>query len=164
MMRLILPCSNTVGMEDNVLYSTVGSDDFPGRDSFTQKQMCRFCNSLARSLLLVLRVRAFAGWPGTWALFSWGEGPDADARKVKLITTAVGEPRTAETRDGRLGRRRVFLRDGALELICTDGSVLRVLELQPLNKNVMGAKAFINGLRGEEVTWVELEPLEVVAA
>ena len=39
------------------------------------------------------RVRAFAGWPGTWALFSWGEGADSQPRKTKLITTAVGEPR-----------------------------------------------------------------------
>ena len=113
------------------------------------------------------RVRAFAGWPGTWALFSWGAGADSEPRKIKLITTAVGEPRDATDAGGNeapASDRRVVLHDGALKLVCADGSVLRVLELQPLNKNVMGAKAFANGLRGEEITWVELEPAETMAA
>lgn len=113
------------------------------------------------------RVRAFAGWPGTWALFSWGEGADSEPRKIKLITTAVGEPRDgtdAGSNEAPAGDRRVVLHDGALELVCADGSVLRVLELQPLNKKAMGAKAFANGLRGEEITWVELEPVEAAAA
>lgn len=56
--------------------------------------------------------------------------------------------------------RHVVLRGNALELTCADGSVLKVLELQPLNKKAMSAKAFANGLRGEELSWVELEPLE----
>ena len=112
-------------------------------------------------------MRAFAGWPGTWALFPWGEGADSEPRKIKLITTAVGEPRDATdagSNEARAGDRRVVLHEGALELVCADGSVLRVLELQALHKNVMGAKAFANGLRGEEITWVELEPAEAIAA
>lgn len=111
------------------------------------------------------RVRAFAGWPGTWALFSWGEG--GEERKVKLITTAVGKPSAVgdvDEADKLVGGQQVVLRDDALELMCGDGSVIRVLELQPLNKKTMGAKAFANGLRGEEMTWVEMEPVEAVAA
>lgn len=78
----------------------------------------------------------------------------------------MGESRDATDSGNKapVGDRRVVLQDGALELVCADGSVLRVLELQPLNKNVMGAKAFANGLRGEEITWVELEPAEAIAA
>ena len=112
------------------------------------------------------RVRAFAGWPGTWALFCWGNrGDGAEDRKVKLITTAVGPPPAdGDTTEGPRGDRRVILKGDALELTCADGSILRVLELQPLNKNVMGAKAFVNGLRGEEIRWVEHKPVEAVAA
>lgn len=101
-------------------------------------------------------------------MFSWGkDGSEAsDPRKVKLITTAVGDA-SIEDASGVIpgggapaGKRKVVLRGNALELTCADGSVLKVLELQPLNKNVMSAKAFANGLRGEELSWVELEPLE----
>lgn len=119
------------------------------------------------ALVSNFRVRAFAGWPGTWALFSWGQGEGSDSRKVKLVTTAVGEPRAAEGENGVAdpdGKRKIVLRGGALELTCADGTVLRILELQPLNKNVMGAKAFANGLRGGEMAWVELDPVEVVAS
>lgn len=98
-------------------------------------------------------------------MFSWGkEGSEAsEPRKVKLITTAVGVASGA-TEGGEKQEaacaRQVVLRGNALELTCADGSVLKVLELQPLNKNVMSAKAFANGLRGEDLSWVELESLE----
>lgn len=109
-------------------------------------------------------MRAFAGWPGTWALFSWGKG---EQRKIKLITTAVGQPPAADGDTAGVSserERRVVLRGDALELTCTDGSILRVLELQPLNKNIMGAKAFANGVQGEEIKWVEHEHTEAVTA
>lgn len=101
-------------------------------------------------------------------MFSWGNegGADSEPRKVKLITTAVGDasigsPNGAtEAEKTPAGGRQVVLKGEALELTCVDGSVLRVLELQPLNKKVMSAKAFANGLRGEEISWVELEPLD----
>lgn len=100
-------------------------------------------------------------------MFSWGkEGTDSEARKVKLITTAVADPAAAgHDADGgtieepSVAERQVVMKGDALELTCSDGSVLRVLELQPLNKKVMSAKAFANGLRGDEMRWVELEPL-----
>lgn len=91
-------------------------------------------------------------------MFRWGEDEKAEARQVKLITTAVGD-----AEDSPRGQTVVF-RDDALELTCGDGSVLRVLELQPANKNVMGAKAFVNGLRGAPISWVELEPVPVEQA
>lgn len=106
-------------------------------------------------------------------MFSWGKdgGKVSEPRKVKLITTTIGDASIADangaTAEGKAParEREVVLRGNALELTCGDGSVLKVLELQPLNKNVMSAKAFANGLRGEELTWVELEPLaEVVPA
>lgn len=99
-------------------------------------------------------------------MFSWGkDGTDSEARKVKLITTAVADPTPGHDADGgtieetSIAERQVVMKGDALELTCSDGSVLRVLELQPLNKKVMSAKAFANGLRGDEMKWVELEPL-----
>lgn len=78
---------------------------------------------------------------------------------MKLVTTAVKDEGSEGAIGAPDGGRRVALRGDALELSCADGSVLKVLELQPLNKNVMSARAFANGLRGEEMRWVELEPL-----
>lgn len=96
-------------------------------------------------------------------MFSWGkEAADSEARKVKLITTAVADVAVDDDVDQAPSpsEQEVVLRGDALELTCADGSVLRVLELQPLNKNVMSAKAFANGLRGDPMRWVELEPLD----
>ena len=40
-----------------------------------------------------------------------------------------------------------------LSVVCGDGSVLGVLELQPSGKKVMDAKSFINGTRGRTLQW-----------
>lgn len=86
---------------------------------------------------------------------------------MKLITTEIGKPSEGgeEAQGGSAsGTRAVALRGDALEITCGDGSVLRVLEVQPTNKKVMSAKAFANGLRGMDLTWVELEPEEALTA
>ena len=36
-----------------------------------------------------------------------------------------------------------------LEVVCSDGSVISILELQPKHKKVMSVKAFANGFRGD---------------
>ena len=41
----------------------------------------------------------------------------------------------------------------ALRIVCKDGSVLDLLEVQPPGKKVMDSKAFANGLRGRAFTW-----------
>ncbi|KAG5178909.1 formyl transferase [Tribonema minus] len=105
---------------------------------------CDFAKEGARAIHN--KVRAFAGWPGTWVRLAWG----GRATKVKLVTTAVGEGA------GR-GGRGVVLAGGALEVTCRDGSVLRVLEVQPEGKRVMDARSFVNGARGAAVTWVDEE-------
>ncbi|CAM9574356.1 unnamed protein product, partial [Hapterophycus canaliculatus] len=112
----------------------------------------RCCFKTSSATAIHNKVRAFAGWPGTWAMFSWGkEATESEARKVKLVTTAVTDAALDddEERAPSPSEQQVVLRGDALELTCADGSVLRVLELQPLNKNVMSAKAFVNGLRGD---------------
>ena len=40
-----------------------------------------------------------------------------------------------------------------LSVICGDGSILGILELQPPGKKKMDAKSFINGLRGQILKW-----------
>ena len=114
------------------------------------------------------KVRAFAIWPGTWAYFTWGDSKlqtssssttaaDGDAAapkgtKLKLIRTEVGlsEPGVTEQQGST-----VSLRNGALEIRCRDGSMLRVLTVQPEGKKPMDAKSFVNGLRGSTLSWVD---------
>lgn len=85
---------------------------------------------------------------------------------MKIITTELGEPAP----EGEVMNKcpsldkEVILRGDALEVTCGDGSVLKILEVQPMNKKVMSAKSFANGLRGEPLTWVELESEEAVVA
>ncbi|CAM9187874.1 unnamed protein product [Choristocarpus tenellus] len=117
------------------------------------------CFKTSTALNIHNKVRAFAGWPGTWGMFSWGEGEEEETKKVKLITTMVGD----EKKQGGESMHReggdIHMCDGALELICGDGSVLRLTELQPPGKKVMDAKSFVNGLRGAQMRWLPLDPL-----
>eukprot|EP00752_Nemacystus_decipiens_P012677 g11230.t1 len=151
------------GVWDHTVRKTPQDDSAAVKAAKISVQEARCCFKTSSAGTIHNKVRAFAGWPGTWAMFSWGKGgsEDSEPRKVKLITTAVGD--ASEAREGGqtpASKRKVVLRGNALELTCADGSVLKVLELQPLNKNVMSAKAFANGLQGEELSWVELEPVE----
>ena len=45
-------------------------------------------------------------------------------------------------------------KDG-LHLVCGDGSVLELLQIQPVTRKAMDAKSFVNGLRGERLRWVK---------
>ena len=95
------------------------------------------------------RVRAFAGWPGTWCPLRIGDG---DAVRAKLGRTRVGDPSSAAA----AGTVRPLLRrPSAGGLACGDGSVLEVLELTLPGKEPVGPKAFWNGLNGRDVAWVE---------
>ncbi len=41
-----------------------------------------------------------------------------------------------------------------LQVVCGDGSILGIKELQPVNKKVMDSKSFLNGLRGNtDIVW-----------
>ena len=43
-----------------------------------------------------------------------------------------------------------------LSIVCGDGSILGILELQPPGKKIMDAKSYINGLRGQTLRWKSL--------
>lgn len=95
------------------------------------------------------KVRGFSMWPGTFVYLTIG---DDEPTKVKIARTRVTEGETkSPTNLIEIGSNK---KDG-LKLVCYDGTVLEVMELQPVTKKVMDAKSFVNGLRGREVKWVE---------
>lgn len=94
------------------------------------------------------RMRGFSMWPGTFLYLKIG---DDEPSKVKVAATRV-LPETAEpTSVLELGDRKG---DG-LRLVCGDGSILEILQLQPVTRKVMDAKSFMNGVQGKTVQWVK---------
>ncbi|PXF41648.1 Methionyl-tRNA formyltransferase [Gracilariopsis chorda] len=92
------------------------------------------------------KVRALAGWPGTWADFSVGESDNAEAIRLKIGKTTVLR---------REGGICFDIHDvshdaekNALVITCGDGSRLGLLTVQPPGKRLMDAGSFWNGLRG----------------
>lgn len=107
------------------------------------------------------KLRGFAIWPGVWSYFNIGEveGP----QRIKITNTVVIEE-TPNSRDidtlvsvGKYypteGDEKKKKAKDILEVVCGDGSVLGILELQPPGKKPMDAKSFLNGLRGQCVKW-----------
>ncbi len=106
------------------------------------------------------KVRAYAGWPGTWCRLRIG---DDEPVRAKLGMTRVGRggggmEGGGEGTDGG-GERRVSLTRGgdALRLVCGDGSVLEVLKLTMPGRKPVDAKSWWNGLNGREAVWVPSE-------
>jgi len=97
------------------------------------------------------RGRGFAGWPGIQSSFKVGAAEGLV--NIKLITTKIIE----KSPGSRENTSSIELKNDMLEIVCGDGSVLGVLELQPPNKKAMPVKAFWNGLRGESLTWCRPE-------
>ena len=88
------------------------------------------------------QVRAFEGWPGTRGAFRVG----ADGESVLLkVLRARAEPPAPED---AASPATVRLAAGALRVVCDDGSVLAVTELQPPGGRAMAAAAYAAGLRG----------------
>lgn len=96
------------------------------------------------------KVRAFAGWPGTWGDFVV---TDKTSGKEEAVRLKVIKSRVLRAEGGMcLGVHDVTLtKDGYLKIICDDGSVLGVASVQPPGKKVMSAVAFWNGLRGKSL-------------
>ena len=91
------------------------------------------------------RVRAFAGWPGTWVYLSIGGEPAVRA-KIGLTRAAADATPAPPT--------RAISRDGdALQFTCADGSVLEVLRITMPGRKPVDATAFWNGLNGREACW-----------
>ena len=97
------------------------------------------------------KVRAFFGWPGTWARFllRGGDGRGDEPVDLKVIRTRVGQdPFPVE---GEAAAAGVQLRKGkepALLVRCSGGTTLEVLQMQPPTKKPMDPRSYYNGLRG----------------
>eukprot|EP00908_Phaeocystis_cordata_P007645 Transcript_18299.p3 GENE.Transcript_18299~~Transcript_18299.p3 ORF type:complete len:407 (-),score=166.98 Transcript_18299:127-1251(-) len=122
-----------------------------------QKEEAELDLSAISALQAHNRVRAFAGWPGTWA---WLQAGDAAPVKAKLLKTRPA-PAEAARPDGR---EVVLSKDKkSLQLACADGSVLEVLELTLPGKKPVGAKAFWNGCKDKGARWStsgDMEPAD----
>ena len=92
------------------------------------------------------KVRAFAGWPGTWADFEILEKEQKVQLRIKIMATSVLRAESGMC----LGVHRVRFNNElkCLTITCDDGSVLSVHTVQPPGKQAMSALAFWNGLRG----------------
>jgi len=104
------------------------------------------------------RVRGFSMWPGTFCYLQIDD--EEEPTKVKIVETRVLDERMDATQIVEIGPSK---KDG-LRLVCGDGSVLEILQLQPVTRKVMDAKSFVNGLRGRTVRWVETPVSEEVSA
>eukprot|EP00898_Chlorokybus_atmophyticus_P005595 jgi/Chlat1/6036/Chrsp4S06329 len=96
------------------------------------------------------KVRAFAGWPGTRAHFAIEkEDGSQELIELKIVATRVADENESE--QCRSKGKEVTIMYEELQVVCGDGSVLQVLEVQPPAKKVQSARAFWNGLRGRKL-------------
>ena len=93
------------------------------------------------------RVRGFSMWPGTYLYLRIGEG---DPIKVKVVESRVLDEVIDATDVIEEGPKKS---DG-LRLVCYDGSVLELLQVQPATKKVMDHRSFANGLQGRSLRWL----------
>jgi methionyl-tRNA formyltransferase len=89
------------------------------------------------------KVRAFSGWPGTRLKLQLG----GEVSDVKILSTRVSPHSKAKTDN-------IIFNGEALELVCVDGSVLEILDLQAPGKRAVSARDFWNGLKSKDLRWV----------
>jgi methionyl-tRNA formyltransferase len=120
------------------------------------------------------KARGLALWPGLWSTFKIAtdtiEGGAIDwssleAQRVKIITTTVLD---ASANSAQAGDRTVSVvkqgKKDILRIVCKDGSVLGITELQPPGKKVMDVRSWVNGFRGSYAIKWEIPPLQEAAA
>lgn len=112
--------------------------------------------SVSNASVVHNKVRAFSVWPGTWSMFKLGSESSAPQR-VKIISTVVLEPKHS-VMDHDRDKLVNIVKSGKVDLlriVCGDGSVLGISEVQLEGKKVMSVKDLVNGLRGSKyIEWV----------
>lgn len=99
------------------------------------------------------KARGFAGWPGIWSTFVMcnSEGEKSEPQRIKIISTVLVGPTpdtpTQAVQVIKIGKKEV------LRVVCGDGSILGITEVQPPGKKVMATRDFVNGLRGASIEW-----------
>lgn len=95
------------------------------------------------------KVRGYDDWPGTYSTFTLvgreAEQGAPEPFRLKIITSVV----LPGGRQGELTKAvQLAKHDGkdVLRVVCSDGSALGLVEVQPVAKKIMGAKAYANGL------------------
>ena len=97
------------------------------------------------------KVRAFFGWPGTWARFllRGGDSGGGEPVDLKVIRTRVGQdPFPVEGEAAATGVQLQKGKEPALLVRCRGGTTLEVLQMQPPTKKPMDPRSYYNGLRG----------------
>ena len=100
------------------------------------------------------RLRGFSMWPGVFLYVQIGEREEVIKLKVTKSRVVVDSEPQEPTNIIRLGPNKG---DG-LYVVCGDGSVLELLEVQPATKRAFPAKDFQNGYPGEVIRWIQPEP------
>ena len=130
--------------EDAVAAAMIHSDE---GELCVWKESARTCHN---------KVRGFSMWPGTFMYVQVGDDENDEPVKVKVIESRVaGEPGSVS---GDELTNLVEIPPGkgkGLMVVCSDGSVLELVKVQPVTKKVMDAKSFVNGLQGKSLRWVE---------
>ena len=108
------------------------------------------------------KVRGFAGWPGTWAWFELVDEGEEGREEGELVRLKIVTTRVVEQEGGEGGREVGLVggKGGGLRVVCGDGSVLDLMEVQPPGKKVMDSKSYANGLRGRKLRWKPMLPKE----
>ena len=105
-------------------------------------------------------MRAFAGWPGTQAMFWLGSKEEGAGKLVEMRITKTrvvpSEPRTTDQQKHSsnpvTGYVDVSSSEGLI-VTCGNDTYLEVLELQPAGRGVMSAAAYKHGLKSRQI-WV----------
>mmetsp|Transcript_27408 Transcript_27408/g.58206 ORF Transcript_27408/g.58206 Transcript_27408/m.58206 type:complete len:431 (-) Transcript_27408:330-1622(-) len=131
---------DTAAVQDESLVAEASMIDSSEGQLWPTEMTARQCHN---------RVRGFSMWPGTFLYFQIGDD-ESEPVKVKVIESRVLEEVAEPTNIIEIGPKK---KDG-LRLVCSDGSVLEMLKVQPATRNVMDAKSFVNGLQGRNVRWL----------
>lgn len=95
------------------------------------------------------KVRAFAGWPGTWGDFILTDENGSEEIRLKILHTIIIRDEGGMC----LGIHDVVFNEehDCLAITCGDGSVIGARSVQLSGKKLTSARSFWNGLRGRSL-------------
>jgi methionyl-tRNA formyltransferase len=98
----------------------------------------------------VNRLRGFSMWPQTYMWFRVGDRPEP--LKVKILKARVVPGETAgPSKEVKLGPDK----KSGLYVVCVDGSIMELLQVQPATRKAFPARDFQNGYPGETIRWIK---------
>eukprot|EP01038_Epipyxis_sp_PR26KG_P005638 gene5638-7784_t len=111
------------------------------------------------------KCRGYSDWPGIYTYFKMNQS--LQPSRIKIITTIILDNNTEneiETYNQKVKYIKNYVYKGrkldVLQVTCSDGSLLGIIEIQPESKKAMDIRSFINGFRGEiDMEW--LNPIDI---